>query len=65
VLDYSNPPFARWFVGGGMTSLVYNRAKFNAVETNVDSLRATPIGNVKLRARGDSPGVERRRRVSA
>jgi len=47
---------ARWFVGGGMTSLVYNRAKFNAVETNVDSLRATPVGNVKLRARRDAPG---------
>jgi hypothetical protein len=46
---------ARWYMGGGITSLVYNRAKFAAVESNTDSAR-TLGGDYKISARRDSPG---------
>ena len=32
VLDYSNPPFAKWFVGG-LTNLCYNAVDRHAAET--------------------------------
>ena len=46
---------ARWYMGGGVTSLVYNRARFSAVESHTDSAR-TLGGNYKISARRDSPG---------
>jgi hypothetical protein len=45
---------ARMYVGGGMMSLVYNRAKFMATFTNTDSANTRP--NFKAVARRDSPG---------
>jgi len=58
---YYLPPYnqgdfqARWYLGGGLTSNVYNRAKFTGVESNTDSLH-TLVGNFKLATRRDSPG---------
>jgi len=58
---YYLPPYnqgdfqARWYFGGGMTSLVYDRARFQAVETGTDST-STLGGTYKISAHGDSPG---------
>jgi hypothetical protein len=46
---------ARAYVGGGMTSLVFNRERFQAVEANTDSTN-TLGGTYKITGRGDSPG---------
>jgi hypothetical protein len=46
---------ARWYLGGGISSLVYNRARFMAVEAGTDSARSLG-GDYKLSARRDSPG---------
>ena len=46
---------ARMYVGGGLSSLVYNRERFTAVESNTDSA-STLGGTYKISARGDSPG---------
>lgn len=59
--DYYLPPYnqgdfqARLYLGAGMTSLVYNRARFQAVETGTDT-SSTLGGNYKVSAKRDSPG---------
>jgi hypothetical protein len=58
---YYLPPYnqgdfqARVYLGGGLTSLVYNRARFQAEESGTDST-STLGGSYMLSARGDSPG---------
>ena len=58
---YYLPPYnsgdfqARWFIGGGMLSNVYNRARFSSVESRTDSAR-TLAGNYMVVGSRDSPG---------
>jgi hypothetical protein len=68
---YYLPPYnsgdfqARWYLGGGLMSLVYNRARFEAVESRTDSIHTLahgsfdgqPLtGQYKISARRDAPG---------